>query len=94
MTERQIANRVKKIKQLEEQLSTITGQIDALKAEIQSEMKSIEHLNACGYIVNWVNVITNRLDTTRIKKELPDIYNKYIKEIHSRRFSISESKTV
>ena len=89
MTERQIANRAKKIKELEKQLDAISGQIDALKAEIQNEMKEIEHLNACGYVVNWVNVTTNRLDTTRIKKELPDIYNKYIKESHSRRFSIS-----
>lgn len=89
MTERQIANRVKKIKELEEQLNTISGQIDALKSEIQGEMKELEHLTACGYVVNWVKVTTNRLDTTRIKKELPEIYSKYIKESHSRRFSIS-----
>lgn len=90
MTERQIANRIKKIKELEEIQKEICEQIDALKSEIQAEMKDSEHINACGYVVNWVKVITNRLDTTKIKKELPDICNNYIKETHSRRFSISE----
>lgn len=92
MTEKQIANRIKKIKALESQVNELTRQIDALKAEIQNEMKEIEHLDIGGYIVNWVNVITSRLDTTRIKKELPDIYSKYIKETHSRRFSITDKK--
>ena len=89
MTERQMANRVKKIKELEAQASEINKQIDALKAEIQAEMQEQEHLQACEFIINWAKVITNRLDTARIKKELPDIYNKYIKETQSRRFSIS-----
>ena len=89
MTERQIANRVKKIKELEAQVNFITKEIDALKAEIQFEMQDQEHLDACEFIVNWVNVVTSRLDVSRIKKELPDIYNKYIKETFSRRFSIS-----
>ena len=89
MTARQIANRVKKIKELETQAFFIAKEIDALKAEIQFEMQDQEHLDACEFIVNWVNVVTNRLDVSRIKKELPDIYNKYVKETFSRRFSIS-----
>ena len=89
MTERQMANRVKKIKELEAQASEINKQIDALKAEIQAEMQEQEYLQACEFIINWAQVITSRLDTKRIKNELPDIYNKYIKETQSRRFSIS-----
>ena len=89
MTERQIANRAKKIKELEAQLNDISNQIDELKKEIQNEMKELEHIKACDYVINWSNVITNRLDSTRIKKELPDIYDRYTKETRSRRFSIS-----
>ena len=89
MTERQIANRIVKIKNLETQLNDLSDQIAALKAEIQAEMQETEHITACGFVVNWVNVVTNRLDTTRIKTELPDIYEKYIKPTRSRRFTIS-----
>ena len=90
MTERQIANRIKKLKELEARQDEISKQIDTIKGEIQSEMKDSEHITVCGYVVNWVKVITNRLDTSRIKTELPDIYKKYIKETQSRRFSITE----
>ena len=89
MTERQIANRIKKLEELEAQLDTITAQIDALKGEIKAEMAEREELTACGYVVHYTHVITNKLDTTRIKKELPDLYSKYIKQVFSRRFSIS-----
>ena len=89
MTERQIANRIKKLQELEKQLDDLNKQADALKKEIQAVMQEQEHLTACEYVVNWVNVITNRLDTTRIKNELPDIYKNYSKETRSRRFSIS-----
>lgn len=89
MTERQIANRIKKLKEIEAQANELSKQIDALKAEIQNEMQEQEHITVGEYVVNWAKVITNRLDTARIKKELPDIYNQYIKETQSRRFSIT-----
>ena len=90
MTERQIVNRVKKLQALEDQIEEITKQANELKKELQGVMLEAEHLTAGTYVINWVKVISNRLDTTRIRKELPDIYSKYIKETHSRRFSISQ----
>lgn len=89
MTERQIANRIKKLKELEAQQDILQQQIDVLKAEIQEEMNDSEIMTACEFVVHWCKVVTNRLDTTRIKKELPDIYARYTKETLSRRFSIS-----
>ena len=89
MTERQIANRIKKLKELEAQQDILQQQIDVLKAEIQAEMNDNEIMTVCDFVVHWCKVVTSRLDTKRIKEELPDIYSKYIKETHSRRFSIS-----
>lgn len=89
MTERQIANRIKKIKEIEAQVNELSKQIEAIKAEIQNEMKEQEHITACEFVVNWAKVVTNKLDTQRIKKELPDIYKQYTKPTQSRRFSIT-----
>ena len=89
MTERQIANRIKKLKELEAQQDILQQQIDVLKAEIQDEMNDSEIMTACEFVVHWCKVVTSRLDTSRIKKELPDIYARYTKETQSRRFSIS-----
>lgn len=89
MTERQIANRIKKMKELEAQCDELQKQIESLKSEIKAEMNDTEVLNACGFVVHYTNVITNKLDAKLIKIELPDIYNKYVKETQSRRFSIT-----
>ena len=89
MTERQIINRIKKLKELEAQQAALADQIDVLKAEIKDHMGDREEIVAGNYIVHWSHVVANKLDVTRIKKELPDLYGQYIKETRSRRFSIS-----
>lgn len=89
MTERQIANRVKKIKELETQREALDKQIEALQNEIKAEMNDTETMNACEFVIHWPHVVTNRLDTKAIKIDLPDIYSKYTTETYSRRFSIT-----
>ena len=92
MTERQITNRIKKIEELEAQRDNIQKEIDALKGEIQAEMTDKEVLTVSGFIVRWATIVTNRLNTTAIKKELPDLYDKYITQSTSRRFTITATK--
>lgn len=38
--------------------------------------------------VRWTNTTTNRLDTTRLKAELPEIHSRFCKELQTRRFTI------
>ena len=92
MTERQITNRIKKLQELEAQRDALQEQIDAIKGEIQGEMLDTEILTVGDFIIRWATVISNRLNTTAIKKELPDIYNKYITQSTSRRFTITATK--
>jgi predicted phage-related endonuclease len=67
--------------------------------ELQSEQKQIEqeiklfmqdHELAVSehYRVSWSNVDTTRLDTKRMKAELPEVYADYSSTTSSRRFSI------
>lgn len=42
MSERKIVNRVKKLKELEEQKAQLEKQIEAMKAEIKGEMREDE----------------------------------------------------
>jgi predicted phage-related endonuclease len=41
-----------------------------------------------GYVVNWKPVKSNRFDSKRFQKDNPELYQKYINESVSRRFSI------
>ncbi len=89
MTERQITNRINKLQALEAQQAELEKQITELKKEIQAEMHDSEVLNVGSFIVKWATIVTNRLNTTAIKTELPDLYNKYITQSISKRFTIT-----
>lgn len=89
MTERQMTNRIKNIQALERMRDDLDKQIEKLKDEIKAEMNDTETMTAGEFVVHWSHVVSSRLDTKAIKIDLPDIYNKYIKETCSRRFSIT-----
>ena len=40
------------------------------------------------YKVSWVSSESKRVDSQRLKKEQPDIFNRYSKNVSSRRFTI------
>ena len=56
---------------------------------MKSEMGNDEHREVDGFTVNYTIVITTRLDSKKLKVELPDLYKKYETEGISRRFSIT-----
>ena len=89
MTDRMIDNRVKKLQALEAQMAELKTQADALKDELKDELESrdLEEIRTGNFIVRWKTVVSNRLDSNRLKKELPDIYRNYLKESSSHRFT-------
>ena len=40
-------------------------------------------------IIRYTTVLSQRFDSTALKKELPEIYGAYTKQVTSKRFSIS-----
>jgi len=88
MTNRQYENRIKKIQNLEEQVKSLQDQIDGLKNEIKESMTADE-VNTGNFIIRWKEVISRRLDSTALKKALPDVWQTYSKDSSSRRFTIT-----
>lgn len=52
------------------------------------EMQDAAYGTAPGYKVSWVSSESKRVDSQRLKKEQPDIFNRYSKNVSSRRFTI------
>lgn len=65
MTERQIENRVKKLKAIEKQRKDLEAQEKALKEEIKRDMESkgLEELKTKNFIIRWKEIISNTLDS-------------------------------
>lgn len=61
-------------RQIEQELKVYLG---------ESEIAENEH-----YRISWKAVCSSRLDEKRLKEEEPEVYNRYKKEIVSRRFSV------
>jgi len=68
------------------------------KDEASNKLKNLLKNNREGRISNfqvlWSPVTTQRLNTTRIKSELPDIYEKYLDESTYRKFSIKKEESL
>lgn len=89
MTEKMLINRAKKLKQLEEEKTNIEKEISKIKTEIQNEMKEAEELQAGDFLFRWTHVTSKRFDSAAFKKAMPKIYNQYVRQIASRRFTLA-----
>jgi predicted phage-related endonuclease len=65
---------------------------DEIKAQIIQAMRSNELAEAGEFMISLKDVVTRRIDSTIIKKELPDIYREYSKETKSSRLTVKKRK--
>lgn len=93
--------------ELTDQANIILENLDAYKADLrvlegnidrsENELKAMLGDNAVGltekYRVTWKNQIQKRVDTKRLKEELPDVSEKYSKTIESRVLRVSGIKS-
>ena len=66
----------------------ITEREQAIKDELDA--REIETLDLGNIIIRFTNILSNRFDTTAFKKLHKDLYNEFIKQVASRRFSIAQ----
>lgn len=69
----------------EELEAEITGLEDAIKAAMSNE----EQVTAGAFKITWKAVTSNRLDSSALKKELPDVAARYMKQTTVRRFVVA-----
>ncbi len=91
MSENTIITKIEELNELESFIEEIKAEAEAIRDSIKQEMlkRDTETLEAGAYIVRWTNTLTQRLDTTALKKAMPDLYKSFIKQTASRRFTIS-----
>lgn len=80
----EIKNTISDCKKIEEQY----------KQELQLALGDAEKGITETHLITWKTQTSNRVDSTRLKKELPDIYNNYLKSTTSRVFRVDERRLV
>ena len=91
MTKANIIKKVKELKKLRLMLDDLAAEISTIEDEIKAEMiaKDTEIMKADIFTIRYTTVTSNRLDSTAIKNELPEIAARYMKQITTKRFSIA-----
>lgn len=79
------------IRELERMQAEISQEIEAAKDQIKAAMTAAGDFELLGsdYKVTWKEVTTNKLDSTALKKALPEIAAQYTKSSTSRRFLLN-----
>ena len=80
---------VKELLELKRMKEELEAEITAMEDEIKKVMGDEELLTASAFKVSWKNFISSRVDTTALKKAMPEIAEQFTKQTKSRRFAIN-----
>lgn len=81
--------KVKELLELKRMREELDAEISAAEDEIKQAMGTEETLLAGAFKVTWKAVTSSRLDSTALKKALPEIAARFMKQTTTRRFSIN-----
>ena len=88
MSTPEIINTVSELQELVRMSEELNSEIEALRDKIKNVMGDSELLIAGPYKVTWKTVTSSRLDTTALKKALPDVAAQYTRTSTTRRFEV------
>ena len=88
MSNPNMESKVKELMELKRMKEEIEAEIAAAEDEIKAVMGSEETLLAGAFKVDWKTVITSRIDTAALKKVMPEIAERFMKQTTTRRFCI------
>ena len=85
VSSRKTAKELMDLKAMQDELQAM---IDRLTEEIKEYMGDEEDMMAGTFLVTYRPVISFRVDTAALKKELPDVAALYSRRVEARRFQI------
>ena len=91
MANNELLNKIEALNEWEELLEQAKAEAEAIRDEIKQEMleRDTEELECGQYIIRYQSIVTNRFDNSAFKKQMPEVYNSFIRQTTSKRFSIN-----
>ena len=85
---RAIDNRVAKLEELEAKKKAVEAEIEKVRAELTGEMVDLgtDELHGSKFLVSYKDIVSNRFDTTKFKKDHASLYSAYLRVSMSKRF--------
>ena len=83
--------KVKELRELRRMAEELQAEIDAAQDAIKAHLDSqgVDTVAGTDWKVTWKPVTSSRMDTTALKKALPEIAERFMKSVTSRRFVLA-----
>ena len=89
MTINEIEAKARELRQLQALIEEAQLEADAIRDAIKAHMGDLEEIKAGEYRITWKSVTSARIDTTALKKAMPDIAQAFTRETTTRRFCVA-----
>ena len=78
--------KARELRQLQALIEEAQAEAEAIKDAIKAAMGDSESVQAGEYRITWRAVTSARIDTSALRKALPDVAERFTKETVTRRF--------
>ena len=89
MSTQEIEIKARELRQLQALIEEAQAEADAIRDAIKAAMGESEELRAGEYRITWKAVKSARIDTTALRKALPDVAQTFTRETVTRRFCVA-----
>ncbi len=89
MSNPNLTPKITELMELKRMRDELDAEIQAAEDEIKQAMGDDDTLLAGPFKVTWKTITSSRLDSTALKKALPEIATRFMKQTTTRRFSIN-----
>lgn len=91
MSINEMESKVKELRELRRMAEELAAEIDSIQDSIKQHMdaEGVDTITGTDWKVTYKAVTSSRLDTTALKKALPDLAQQFTKTSTSRRFCVA-----
>ena len=89
MSINEMESKARELRQLQALIEEAQAEAEAIKDALKAAMGDCEAIQAGEYKITWKAVTSSRIDTTALKKALPDVAERFTKETTTRRFCVA-----
>ena len=91
MSRQDIEGKVQEIRELKRMQEELSAELEALTCEIKAHMdaEGVDTISGTDWKVTYKAVTSSRLDTSALKKALPDLAQQFTRTTTARRFCVA-----
>lgn len=89
MSIHEIEAKARELRQLQALIEEAQAEAEALKDALKAALGDSENVQAGEYKITWKSVTTTRIDTTALRKALPDVAERFTRATTTRRFVVA-----